>query len=116
MSHRHRLLAGVPAVQANSQSHVACVRSALVFAHSAVTQCGEVHRAEGIAELAQVLDLAHINVGVSLVLGFGVGGGFAADSEAAASGCIEVVFGHGGSSKGTLDKSRGAASGVVSGW
>ncbi|MOA23989.1 hypothetical protein D3C78_1446460 [compost metagenome] len=111
MCDRNRLLASVTAVQADRQGHVASVSGALVLAHAAVAQGGEVHSAEGVTELAQVFDLAHLDIGVGLVLGEGAGTGLAANGEAAAGGCVEVVVGHEGSSKGTLDKSRSAAGG-----
>ena len=100
-------LAQVAIVEADSQGQVARIGGALVLADAAITQRGESHRAERVAKFAQVFDLAHVNVGISLVERFGVGAAFAAERESAASGCIEVVIGHGGSSKGTLDKAAG---------
>ncbi|MNC58692.1 hypothetical protein D3C75_1084400 [compost metagenome] len=102
-------LAQVAVVEADSQGQVTSISSALVLAHPAITQRREGHGTEGVTKLAKILDLANLDVGVSLVEGFGVGAILAADRNSAAGGCIEVVFGHGGSSKGTLDKSRGAA-------
>ncbi|MNN83016.1 hypothetical protein D3C81_2000180 [compost metagenome] len=96
MSHLDGSLASVTVIQAHSHGHVAGVCSALVLAHSTILERRESHAAEGIAELAQVFDLANADVSVGLELGFGVGTGLAANKEAAAGGCIEVVFcGHG---------------------
>ena len=86
-----RQLAGVTVVQTDSQRHVASIGSALVLAHAAVAQRGEVHVAEGVAELAKVLDFADFDVHICLVLGLGGRWLLGADRDSAASGGVEIV-------------------------